>query len=150
MTINEAFNFFKSLLAESRNKSEQKVYREFIRMLSGLKDRDLSAAEMEDIELELDSLQLNSNPANPKKFYKKAIRVFKKFLNEKHSLISEGHYTTVSTGLGMMFGTTFGVVFLANEGQASGMSLGITLGMIIGLLVGQHLDKQAKAEGRVI
>ena len=150
MTMNEALQLFKRLLAETSNKPEQKIYRAFILTLSGLKDHNLSADQIEDIEFELDSLQLNSRQAKPKRFYKKALRAFKKYLNEKHSLISKGHYTAVAMGLGMTFGTTFGVVFLASFDHSSGMSLGICFGMLIGLLVGQHLDKQAKAEGRII
>ncbi len=146
MTLNKAYDFFESLVSETSKKSEIKVYQEFIQILSGLGKRNLSEREILSIELELDALDLYSNPNNNKKYFNKALSKFKEYLKIEFSLISEGYYTALGMSLGICFGVAFGSLI----DEKLGVSTGLVVGMVIGLLIGSYLDNQAKAQGKVI
>jgi hypothetical protein len=146
MTLKNALNYFKSLVSETRKKSEIKVYQDFIQIISSLEKRELSETEIQAIETELDALDLNSATAPNKRYYKKALQQFKKYLKNAFSLTTKGYYTNMGVGLGTLFGVLFGVVFLGSFER----SMGISLGMLMGLLIGRHLDAQAEASGMVV
>jgi len=80
MTLQEAYNFFESLKTETTKKYEIKVYEKFLHIISELKIREFSKDEIQSIETELDSLNLKSNPENRKKYFKKALAKFEKYL----------------------------------------------------------------------
>jgi len=150
MTLQEAANFFESLKTETTHKSEIKVYEKFVYILSELKVRAFSKDKIQSIETELDSLNLASNPENRKKYFKKALGIFEKYLKETFSLTSQGYYTKMGVGLGSSFGILFGVVFLSSFERSLGITLGIIGGMFIGLTIGRTMDSQAKAAGNML
>jgi hypothetical protein len=150
MTIQEAKNFFESLKTETTKKTEIKIYEKFIHILSELRIRELSNDEIQSIETELDSLNLNSNPENRKIYFKKALIKFEKYLKESFSLTSKGYYTNIGIGLGLTFGILFGIVFLSDLERSLGIALGLSIGMFIGLIFGRTLDSKAKAAGKML
>ncbi|MFT5764373.1 MAG: hypothetical protein ACI8X3_001804 [Saprospiraceae bacterium] len=154
MTINEAYNFFKSLRTETDKKSEIKIYGNFIGILSDLENRDFTEEERQSIEKKLDHLVLKVNPKNRRKYFKNTLNKFKIYLHDKFSLISEGYYTALGMSLGMCFGTTFGVFFgigfFDGPEQSYGSGMGLSLGMFIGLLIGHYMDNQVIEQGRVL
>ncbi len=146
MTINNTIIFFESLLNRTAKKSELKVYKNFIIMLSALKNRELTEEQFLSIEEELDRLDLKSNLENKKRHFSKKLTAFKKYLKDELSLISEGYYTTIGMSLGMSFGVAIGASF----GESTGIALGISLGMLIGLAIGRNKDAEAEKQGRVL
>ena len=150
MTLQEAYNFFESLNTETTKKSEIKVYQEFIQIITGLEKRNLSEIEIQSIEIELDSLNLASNPKNRKKYFKKALSTFEKYLKDTFSLTSKVYYTKLYSGLGTGFGILFGVVFLSSWERSLGISMGLIFGYTIGMLIGRSMDAKAISEGRVL
>ena len=150
MTINETYNFFESLLSQPNKKSDIKIYEEFLEILTHLKNRGLSEDEIQSIERELKSLNLKSNPENRKKYFKKALSTFEKYLKDTFSLTSKGYYTKLYSGLGVGFGILFGVVFLSSWERSLGISMGLIFGYTIGMLIGRNLDNQAEKENRVL
>ena len=150
MTLKNAFNFFESLVSETSKKSEIKVYQEFIQIINGLEKKNLSEDEIQSIEIELDRLNLKSNPENRKKYFKKTLSKFEKYLKDTFSLTSKGYYTNLYSGLGLSFGLLFGVAILSNLERSLGISLGLIGGMLIGLIIGRNMDSKAVAEGRVL
>lgn len=66
MTINNTIIFFESLLNRTAKKSEIKIYKNFIIMLSVLKNRKLTEEQFLSIEEELERLDLKSNLENKK------------------------------------------------------------------------------------
>ena len=150
MTINNAHDFFESLVSETTKKSEIKIYEKFLHILSELKIREFSNDQIESIETELDSLNLKSNPENRKKYFKKALSKFEKYLMDTFSLTSKGYYTNMGIGLGSSYGILFGVVFLSSFERSSGISLGMIIGMFVGLTIGRNMDSKAVLEGRVL
>ncbi len=150
MTLKNAFNFFESLVSETRRKSEIKVYQEFIQIITGLEKRNLSESEIQSIETELDSLNLKSDPKNRKKYFRKALSTFETYLKDTFSLTSKGYYTKMGVGLGSSFGILFGVVILSSFERSMGISLGMMIGMFIGLTIGRYMDSQAKTAGNML
>lgn len=150
MTLKKALDYFQSMVSETSSKSEIKVYKEFIRILTRLDERDLSASEIKAIETELKRLNLDTTVAHNKKFYKKALIQFEKYLKDTFSLTSKRYYAKIGIALGMTFGLLFGVVFLSGLERSMGIALGISLGMFIGLLIGRNLDAKALSSGNMV
>ena len=150
MTLQKAYNFFKSLKTETTKNSEIKVYEKFLHILSELKIREFSKDEIQSIETELESLNLKSNPENRKKYFKKALSKFEKYLKDAFSLTIKRYYTELGIALGASFGILFGVVFLSSWERSLGMSLGLIVGSGIGGAIGRSMDSQAQAAGKML
>jgi hypothetical protein len=150
MTLKNAFTFFESLVSETSKKSEIKVYQEFIQIITGIENKNLSESEIQSIEAELDSLDLESNPENRKKYFKKTLGKFETYLKDTFSLTSKGYYTKLYGALGLSFGLLFGVAILSNLERSLGISLGLIGGMVVGSLIGRDKDSQAKAAGKML
>ena len=142
MKLNVASDFFKNLGIETNTKSEIKIYESFIGLISNLENRNFANEELQAIETKLDELELESNPENRIKYFKKRLNEFKKYLKDKFSLISEGYYTAIGISLGVAFGAAFGSIY--------GLGTGVSFGMIIGLIIGAVLDSEAKKQNRVL
>ena len=143
MKLDEASAFFKNLIIESDNKSEIKIYENFISIFTDLNNRDLSEEQLKSIEEKLDSLNFNENSDNRKKHFKQKLNLFVGYLKEKLSLISKGYYTAIGMSLGMSFGVAFGAAF-------ENVSYGLIFGMLIGMIIGTVKDSKAKKEGKVL
>ena len=150
MTFKKALDYFQSIVSETSNKSEIKVYKEFIRILTRLEERDLSAPEIKAIETELKRLNLDSTVAHNKRYYNKALTQFEVFLKDTFSLTTKGYYTKIGIALGLTFGLLFGVVFLSSLERSMGIALGMSLGMFIGLIIGRNLDAKALSSGNMV
>jgi len=150
MTLKDAITFFESLITETTKKSESKVYEKFVYNLTELRKREFSTDEIQALEVELDNLNLKSNPDNRKKFFKKALSTFQNYLKDTFSLTSKGHYTNLSVGLGVLFGVVFGVIIGERFEKSLGISFGICIGMFIGAFMGRRKDAQAKEAGNVL
>jgi len=150
MTLQEAYNFFESLKTETTKKYEIKVYEKFLHILSELKNREFSKDDIQSIETELENLNLDSNPENRKKYFKKALGKFEKYLKETFSLTSKDYYQKLYGGLGLLVGLLFGVVFLFSLERSLGITLGLVGGMVVGSLIGRNMDAQAKAAGNML
>lgn len=150
MTFKNAINHFNSLLAETSKKSEIKLYKQFIRIITSLEQRNLSAAEIQAMEVELDALELDPAAAKSKKYYKRALNHFRKYLKDTFSLTTKGYYTNIGIGLGLSFGTLVGIILLSDLERSLGISLGTLIGFLIGLIIGRRLDDQAEALGKMV
>lgn len=150
MTLKNAIDFFESLAAETSRKSEIRVYQEFVKIITSLEKKGLSENDIQSIESELDRLHLKSNSLNRKKYFKKALSDFKKYLKDTFSLTIEGYYTTLYGGLGLIFGLLFGVAILSNLERSLGISLGLIGGMVVGSIMGRSKDAQAKTSGKML
>ena len=139
MKLDEASAFFKNLIIESDNKTEIKIYKNFISIFTDLNNRDLSEEQLKSIEEKLDSLNFNENSDNRKKHFKQKLNLFVGYLKEKLSLISKGYYTAIGMSLGMSFGVAFGAAFK-----------NVSYGLIFGMLIGIAKDSKAKKEGKVL
>lgn len=146
MTLQEACNFFETLVTETTRKSEIKIYEKFVAILSELKTRQFREDEIQSIERELANLK--SNPENRRKYFKTALVTFEKYLENTFSLTSKSYYTNLGVELGASFGFLFGVVFLSSWERSLGICLGLIAGMIIGSTIGRSMDAKAKRQGK--
>ena len=147
MTINKAIIFFESLNKQTTKKSELKIYKEFIDILSDLESKGLLDKEIQSIETVLSNLELTTKAENNKKHFKRKLNKFKKYLKEEFSFITKGYYATLGLSLGMCFGIPIGTSLF---GAASGVSTGILFGMFIGFIIGRYKDAEAEKENRVL
>jgi hypothetical protein len=150
MTLQEAINFFESLKTETTKKSEIRIYEKFLHILTQLKSKAFTKEEFQTIEAELDSLKLNSNPKNRKKYFKKALSKFESYLKDTFSLTSKWYYTILGIVFGPAFGVLLGVLIGDHFERSLGISFGISFGLLIGMLVGGYKDSQAKAAGNML
>lgn len=150
MTLKKALHYFQSILSETSNKSEVKVYEEFIRILTALKEKDLSASEVKAVETELKRLDLDATVVHDKRYYKKALAQFETYLKDTFSFTPKGYYTKIGIAFGLTFGFLFGLVFLSSLEWSSGLALGLSIGMAIGLLIGRNLDAKALSSGNMV
>jgi len=150
MPLKKALDYFQRRVSETSNKTEIKVFKEFIRILTRLEERNLSSSEIKAIETELKRLHLDSTISHKKGYYKRALTEFEKYLMDTFSLTTKGNYTKRGIALGMTFGLLFGVVFLSSLERSTGIALGIAVGMLTGLLIGRNLDAKALSSGNMV
>ena len=150
MSITDAIDFLKKLSKETNNKRELRIYKDFITILSNLINRDFSEEQVLQIENEIETLNLKSNPENKKLYFNKKMTAFKQFLKTEYSLVPKGYYTNMGIGLGTSFGVLFVVVVLSSFERSMGISFGIMAGMLIGLILGHYMDTQVKEAGKAI
>ena len=150
MTNKNAINLFKRLVSETNNRSEIKVYRDFIKILTNLEKRNLTESEVDSLETELDALDLNSTAPNKKRHFKKALQQFKIYLKDTFSLITKGYYTNLGITYGASAGLLLGIIFLSGFERSLGISMGISVGVFIGIIIAGYLESQAKASGNLI
>jgi len=140
MTLQKGQHFFENLNSEAAKKSEIRIYQKFLHIITGLKNRAFTEDEIQAIETAIDGLNLESNPGNRKRYYKKALNKFERFLKDAFSLTTKDYYTKLGIGLSLSFGILFGVVFLSDIERTLGISSGILIGMLIGLSIGRYSD----------
>ncbi|EAR01245.1 hypothetical protein [Maribacter sp. HTCC2170] len=145
MNIKNAIEIIEKLVTQTNNKRELKVYKKFIAILDNLKNRELSAAQVLEIEDELKTLDLSSNPENKRRYYYKKLSTFKQFLKDEFSFVSKGYYTAIGMSVGMCLGLAFGTSF-----GASGTSSGLVIGMAVGMVIGRLKDQEAEKQNRVL
>ena len=150
MTLKNAKELFTRLVSETTKKSEIKVYKDFIKILSNLENRNFTTNEVQSIEKELETLNLNSSTTNNIKHYKKALQLFKRYLQATFSIITKGYYISLGIAIGGSTGLLLGILFLSNSERSVGISLGISVGTLIGIIVARYLESQAKASGNLI
>lgn len=154
MTLNDASNFFESLKTDTYKKSEIKIFKSFIEILTALKHRDLTEKELQSLETKLDTLDLKAKTKNRTKYYRKVIEEFKIYMKDELSLTVSGYYTTQGLTLGMAFGPGIGIVlgmlFPNYFERSMGIVLGLLAGIIIGQLVGNNLDTKAEMQNRIL
>lgn len=147
MTINNAIIFFKSILTQTIKKSEIKIYKNFIGILSDLKNRDLTKEQLRCIEEELENLKLKEIRENRKKYFRRKLNEFQKYLKDEFSLTTKGYYESIGMSMGMVFGISIGASIF---GAGSGVSTGLMFGMLIGFIIGRYMDSEAEKKNLVL
>lgn len=134
-----------NLKNDSVEKSEIKVYDKYIGILSDLKNRDLTQNQIQSIESELETLNLNAESDNRKKYLKQKLSEFQKFLKDKFDLVSDGFYA----GTGIVLGSIFSMLYLSVLGTYSLLTR-IIRGLILGAVLGGIRDLEAYKQGRIL
>ncbi len=159
-TSNKVWSFIPPLFLrnpahqKTERKSELKVYKGFISILSNLKDRALDEQQVNSIEVKLDALDLSAITRNRKKYLKGRLNEFTTYLKNEFSFVPEGYYTSLFMVYGLIFGSglglTFGTAFGAGLGTSIGLSMGTGIGMVFGMIYGVTKDTEAKKKNLVL
>lgn len=150
MTISEALEYLTPMRKEASRKSEIRLFRSFIEILSDIKEREFDRDEMVLIETHLDGLIPEDSIKNNMRHLRRRLAALKRFLKDKFSLITDGFYTNLGIGLGIVFGVALGSALFKSDDGTSGNGIGLAIGMVIGLVIGKALDMKARKEGRVL
>ncbi|NQU33198.1 MAG: hypothetical protein HQ521_08190 [Bacteroidetes bacterium] len=150
MRLVEASKFLHSLIEETDKKSEIKLYEKFLNIIVELEKRDLNETELQSIEEELNKLKLDANTSIRKKYIRKILTAFTKYLKDKFSLIPEGYYTQLGLAIGLTFGVALGLSVGNSMEIDNGMTYGLIFGMIFGLAFGKQKDSAAEKQNRVL
>jgi hypothetical protein len=65
-------------------------------------------------------------------------------LQNKHHLVTEGHYLSIYMSFGMSIGLLFGMLIFDN------LALGLPLGTALGIAIGSGVDADAKKKGKTL
>jgi hypothetical protein len=147
MTIKEAKDYLNGLLTGSVRKREIKTYQKFIGVLTGLENRSLSSYQIDLIEQELKTLDLQQPTKNRKQYINKKSNEFVKYLESEFSIVLKGHFANYGLGIGMVFGLAIGTAIFRDGGSST---TGMCIGMFIGYIIGQHMDKEAAKKDQVL
>ncbi|AXG73798.1 hypothetical protein DVK85_05925 [Flavobacterium arcticum] len=162
MSLDETSQLLNTLLSQTHKKTEQKVYTNFIGILSALKKKNLTENQLLLIQEKLSSLNLNAIPEKRRKYYSQKLHEFKTFLKNEFSFTTEKHYAEAGAALGISLGMSLGMVMGliigsainpdlgVSIGMSTGMSLGIGVGVAIGMIYGKRKDDEAKKQGLVL
>lgn len=154
MSLDETSQLLNTLLSQTHKKGEQKIYTCFIRIISSLKNKNLTNDQLLLIQNKLSSLNLNTTVENRRKYYNQKLNEFKTFLKKEFSFTPEKYYTQKGIGLGISLGTAIGLsigtAINPKLGISLGLSLGISIGMALGISYGAKKDADAKKQGLVV
>lgn len=150
MTLQDASLYFKSLITTQTKEREQKIYKQFIKLLFALEQHNLSDKEVLRIEQQLDALQLITSPKNKKRFFNLKLQKFKSYLRNQHGLVNKDHYSSTGLAMGMSFGMLAGLIFGDSLGFDNGLVVGMIFGMALGIIIGKNKDAEAARQNRVL
>ncbi len=154
MSLDETSQLLNTLLSQTHKKAEQKVYTNFIGIVSSLKEKGLNEEQSLLIQEKLSSLDLNTTVENKRKYYNQKLNEFKTFLKNEFSFTTEKYYTERGVGLGISLGTAIGLsvgtAINPKLGISLGLSLGISIGLALGISYGTKKDADAKKQGLVV
>lgn len=127
-----------------------RVYSQFVELLSELKKKQLSQNICKLINESIDSLNsstLNGNLLT--RFIKQKQSAILKQVEKEHKIVPKNYYRNLWMIIGMSaFGIPMGVAFGLSIGNLGMIGIGMPIGMAIGIGVGSSMDKKASNEGR--
>ena len=151
MKIEEAIRIFDKSTAHVVNSKELQLKQRFSNILQELKYKELTAAQKELLERELDEVLNDRNLSSEdiEKELQKMLKEFLKSLRVNFSLLPDGYWA----GNGMISGLVLGVVLLL-------VLLGFTesnlkyyaplAGLLLGVSIGSLCDRSVRKEGRTL
>lgn len=131
------------------NKSLDKKYQVFRRLIDALRRRELPSGILE--ELNRDISLLNGLDSSSKEFPKKLAGIQRSLLRRLErelKLVPKNYYRNLWMGAGMAaFGLPLGAAFGAALGNMAFLAIGLPIGMSIGIAVGTAMDEKARSSG---
>ncbi len=114
--------------------------------LGSFSDCEVCQNQLYDLKNYLNQLETNVDGINEHvcKKHKQLIDHNVSHLQNKHKLVTDGHYLAIYMSIGMSLGVVFGLTVFDNIG------LGLPIGFGIGIAIGSGLDADAKKKGRTI
>ena len=150
MTLNQAKIILTVLKSDTNSKSEIRVYKRFIALLTKLEYKNLNSFTVEVIEKKLDTLNLKPVNSNKTKHFKKLLYEFELYLRTSLSLYTKAYFMNIGLIYGASIGLLVGILFLQYMQRSTGISMGLSLGSLLGIALGAYNQSQAKLMGHLI
>jgi len=136
--------FLKKLLSKTEKKSEVKTFKNFIQILTDLKEKDLSQDQLEKVESYLTYLELEKIPSFSNELFKGKLGKFKKYLLRKMKFVPTNYYTTWASS----FAVSFAVAFVVQPNIELSIKLGVIAGALLLIGIGITMDLRMKRHER--
>jgi transcriptional regulator with XRE-family HTH domain len=136
--------YLKKQLAKTNEKSEIKTFQKFIVLLQNLKEKDLSAEQIEQIESYIQYLELEKIPSFSNEIFKQKLTKLKKYLKNKLGFVPSNYYTTWAAA----FGISFALGFTVQDKIDNSLKIGIIAAAIVLIGIGIIIDLRIKKRDR--
>ncbi len=136
--------FLKKQCSETTEKSEIKTFEKFISLLQKLKEKELSAVQIEGVESYIKYLELEKIPSFSNEMYKQKLAKFKKHLKNKLYFVPNNYYTfrTVS------FAFSFAIAFSVQNKIDLNIKIGVISAALLIIGIGMLIDLRIKRQNR--
>ena len=136
--------YLKKQLSKTSDKSEIKIFKKFIEILTQLKEKNLSDEQKEVTENFIHYLELEKIPSFNNVVFKHKLVEFKKFLKTRLRLVPNNLYTIWAVS----FGFSFAIGFSIPEGIDLYLKIGVSSLAILLILTGVLMDLKMKRQER--
>tara|TARA_R110001599_G_C12059229_1_gene642989 strand:- start:63 stop:728 length:666 start_codon:yes stop_codon:yes gene_type:complete len=136
--------FLKKQLSKTNEKSETQTFDKFIGLLQKLKEKDLSAEQMEGIESYIQYLELEKIPSFSNEMFKQKLAKFKKYLKNKLHFVPNNYYTTWAAS----FGLSFAIGFTVQNNIEYSIKIGVVSAALVFIGIGIIMDMRMKRQER--
>lgn len=136
--------YLKKQLSKTDKKSEARTFKSFIKILSQLKEKQISTDQKEEIESFIEYLELEKIPSFKIEVYKHKLGEFKRFLKSRLKFVPNNFYKTWT----MSFGAPFVVGFSIQSGIDMTIKIAVIICGLLLILAGIYLDSKIKQENR--
>jgi len=92
--LNATIVFLKKQLSKTHEKTEIKTFEKFIKLVSNLKEKELSLEQLEAIESYIGYLELEKIPSFSNEIFKQKLTKFRKYLKNKLHFVPNNYYTS--------------------------------------------------------
>ena len=105
--LNGTIVFLKKQLSKTNEKSEIKTFEKFIKIVSNLKEKELSPKQLEGIESYIKYLELEKIPSFSNEMFNQKLAKFRKHLKNKLRFVPNNYYTTWAISFAIPFSIAF-------------------------------------------
>lgn len=136
--------FLKKQLAQTEKKSEIKTFEKFIATLENLKEKELSATQLDRIQNYITHLELEKIPSFNNELYKQKLKKFRTFLSTKLRFVPTNYYVY----LAIVFAIPFAVAFTMQPKIDVGIKIGVITLVLLIMVLAVLLDLRIKKQNR--
>ena len=137
--------FLKNKLSKTNQKSEIKIFKEFIKFLMKLKRKDLSTRQLEEIEEFIQYLELERIPCHSNEMFKKKSTQLKAYLKKKLRFVPNNYYATLAVNSSLPFTVGF---FIQRNRLDHYIIIGVICTALALIWIGTIIDLRMKRRGR--
>ena len=138
--------FFKRQLSKTNKKSEIRTFKNFIAILTHLKEKDLTQEQQNAVESYIKYLELEKIPSFSNELFKKKLSQFRKYLKTKLRFVPNKYYTNI----GVSFAIPFAIGFVVPYGISTTTLIVISIPVLFVVGISILLDLRIKKQGRAL
>ena len=143
-SLTDTIIFFKKLLSKTNKKTEVKIFKNYISLLTELKKKELAEEQYTTIESYLKFLELEKIPSYSIDLYKDRLKKFKKHLKSNLKFVPNNLYGSLS----ISFAVPFAISFWVQKNLSTQFKLIVSILCIMIIAIGHFVDYRIKKQGR--